>query len=345
MKKLFNVLLLSCFLCFSLFSLDFNISGEFNANAISAFENTEYDSTYTQIQNDLNFSIFSENNSRLIMQLLSAAQLFSANNSFSTIINQLFIQLPVKDFSVFYIGKKVINLGFTRKFSLFNRINPVTLNNFSSSFTGTGIIEFDAFFNDFLNFQTIMYYGDFNAAASTETFDIKNLNGLLKYDLYHYPFTLSALLYAEGFTNFLYGFSGSFQLFNGIFYLDYLYNSFAKNSSLVFGLRYNMPWAVALNYEYFYNGSGLSADDSNWLKHNMFLSLMWNPSFLSSMTLGSQFQLFTNSFSDTKNMGLVFTPYMGYSFYQNLSGGLSMSFPIAGASGSSEIMLEIKFKY
>jgi hypothetical protein len=167
----------------------------------------------------------------------------------------------------------------------------------------------------------------------------------LKYDLYHYPFTLSALLYAEGFTNFLYGFSGSFQLLNGIFYLDYLYNSFAKNSSLVFGLRYNMPWAVALNYEYFYNGSGFSADDSNWLKHNMFLSLMWNPSFLPSLTFGSQFQLSAPSLIDTKDMGLELIPYLGYSFYQNLSADLSMSFPVVGASGSFKIMLELKFKY
>jgi hypothetical protein len=350
MKRLFNVLSLSCFICFNLFSLDFNISGEFNANAINAFENAEYSSTSTLIQNDLNFSIFSENNGRLTMQLLSSAQLFSDNNSFSTNINQLFIQFPVKDFSVFYIGKKVVNLGFSRKFSLFNRINPVTINNFSSSFTGTGIIEFDAFFNDFLNFQTLLYYGDFNRTVSIETFSPENLNGLVKYDLYYYPFTFSVLLYAEGFRDFLYGLSGSCQLFDVIFYLDYLYkpyngrktadtetvtaDSFANNSSLLFGLRYNLSGAVALNYEYLYNGSEVN----NWPKHNMFLSLMWNSSFFPSLIIGSQFQLSASSFIDTKDVDLVFSPYISYSFNQNLSGGLSMRFP-------TEVMLELKFKY
>jgi hypothetical protein len=336
---------------------------------MSTFENAEYDSTSTLIQNDLNFSIFSENNSRLTMQLLSAAQLFSDNNSFSTNINQLFMQFPVKDFSVFYIGRKVVNLWFARRFSLFNRINPVTLNNFSSSFTGTGIIEFDAFFNDFLNFQTLLYYGDFNRTVSTDTFSPENLNGLLKYDLYHYPFTFSALFYAEGFMDFLYGLSGSYQLFDVIFYLDYLYkpyneritadteniitDSFTNNSSLVFGFRYNFHGAVALNYEYFYNGSWSSTDDNNWSKHNMFLSLMWNPSFLPPLALGSQFQLLAPSFIDTEYMGLVFTPYISYSFYQNLSGGLSMRFPIGGPCGffkpvtgrQTEVMLELKFRY
>jgi hypothetical protein len=272
MKKLFTVLLLSCFICINLFSLDFNISGEFGAYVINAFEDAEYEATSTQIQNDLNFSIFSENNSRLVMQLLAGAKLFSVNNFVSTDINQLFIQFPVKDFSVFYIGKKVVNLGFSRKFSLFNRVNPETINNLSSSFTGSGIIEFDAFYNDFLNFQTLLYYGDFNRTDTPNTFSFEKLNGLVKYDLYHYPFTFSALLYAEGFKDFPFGFSCSFQLFNGIFYLDYLYSS-----SLLFGLRHSLPGAVVLNYEYLYNGDNFS--DNNLSKHNMFLSLTCNPSF------------------------------------------------------------------
>jgi hypothetical protein len=103
MKKGVNVLSLFCFICFNLFSLDFNISGEFSAYAVNALENAEHKSTSTLIQNDLNFSIFSENNGRLTMQLLSAAQLFSGSNFFSTNINQLFIQFPIKDFSVFFI--------------------------------------------------------------------------------------------------------------------------------------------------------------------------------------------------------------------------------------------------
>ena len=341
MKKLFNVLSLSCFVCFNLFSLDFSISGEFGVYAINAFEDAEYNSTSTQIQNDLNFSIFSENNSRLTMQLLTGAKLFSANNYISTDMNQLFIQFPAKDFSVFYVGKKVVNLGFSRKFSLFNRVNPETINNFSSSFTGSGIIEFDAFFSDFLNFQTLLYYGDFNRTDTPDTFSFENLNGLVKYDLYHYPLTFSALLYAERFRDFPFGLSCSFQLFNGIFYLDYLYSS-----SLLFGLRYSLPGAVVLNYEYLYNGNNLS-------KHNMFLSLVWNLSFLPALTIGSQFQLWASSFIDAEYIGLVFSPYMGYSFYQNLSGGLSVRFPIGEPSGLSmlairrqtEVTLELRFRY
>jgi len=333
MKKIFSVLPLFCFICFNLFSLDFNISGEFDAYVINAFEDAEYKSTSTQIQNDLNFSIFSENNSRLVMQLIADAELFSVSNSFSADINQLFVQFPVRDFSVFYIGKKVVNLGFTRKFSLFNRINPVTLNNFSSSFTGSGIIEFDAFFNDYLNFQTLLYYGDFDRTDSPDKFSFENLNGMAKYDLYHNPFTFSALLYAEGFEDLLFGLSCSYQLFDGIFYLDYLYKS-----SLVFGLCYSLPWAVSLNYEYFYNGGNSS-------KHNMFLSLNWNPSFLPSLTIGSQFQVSAPSFTDTENRSLIISPYVGYSFYQNLSGGLSMKFPMSAGSRQTEVMLELAFKY
>jgi hypothetical protein len=280
------------------------------------------------------------------MQLLTGAQLFSANNFVSTDINQLFIQFPVKDFSVFYIGKKVVNLGFSRKFSLFNRVNPETINNFSSSFTGSGIIEFDAFYNDFLNFQTLLYYGDFNRIDSSDAFGFENLNGLVKYDLYHYPFTISALLYAEGFKDFPFGLSFSFQLFNGIFYLDYLYKS-----SLLFGLRYGLPGAVTLNYEYLYNGNNFS--NNNLSKHNMFLSIMWNSSFLPSLTIGSQFQLWASSFVDTEYIALVFSPYIGYSFYQNLSGGLSVRFPIGEPSGLSmlgirrqtEVTLELRFRY
>ena len=341
MKKLFTVLSLSCFICINLFSLDFNISGEFGAYIINAFEDTEFSGTSTQFQNDLNFSIYSENNSRLVMQLLTGAKLFSINNSVSADINQLFIQFPVKDFSVFYIGKKVVNLGFSRKFSLFNRINPETINALSSSFAGSGIIEFDAFCNDFLNFQTLLYYGDFNRTDAPDTFSFENLNGLLKYDLYHYPFTFSALLYAEGFRDFPFGLSCSFQLFNGIFYLDYLYKS-----SILFGLRYSLPGAVTLDYEYLYNGN-------NFSKHNMFLSLVWNPSFLPPLTIGTQFQLWASSFIDAEYMGLVFSPYVGYSFYQNLGGGLSMRFPIGELSGLSipgirrqtEVMLELRFRY
>jgi hypothetical protein len=280
------------------------------------------------------------------MQFLTGAKLFSVNNSVSTDINQLFIQFPVKDFSVFYIGKKVVNLGFSRKFSLFNRINHETINNFSSSFTGSGIIEFDAFYNDFLNFQTLLYYGDFNRADTPDTFSFENLNGLVKYDFYHYPFTFSTLLYAEGFRDFPFGLSCSFQLFNGIFYLDYLYKS-----SLLFGLRYSLPGAVVLNCEYLYNGNNFSTN--NLSKHNMFLSLTWNPSFLPSLTIGSQFQLWVSSFIDTEYIGLVFSPYMGYSFNQNLSGGLSMRFPIGEPSRLSmlairrqtEVMLELGFRY
>jgi len=346
MKKLFTVLSLFCFVCLNLFPVDFNISGEFGAHVINAFENSEYNSTSTRIQNDLNFSIYSENNSRLTMQLVTGAQLFSSNDYALTYMNQLFIQFPVKDFSVFSIGKKIVNLGFSRKFSLFNRVNPETINNLSSSYTGSGIIEFDAFYNDFLNFQTLLYYGDFNRKDSSDTFSFKNLNGLVKYDLYHYPFTFSALLYAEGFRDLFYGLSCSFQLFNGIFYLDYLYKS-----SILFGIRYSLPGAVTLNYEYLYNGNNFS--NNNLSKHNMFLSLMWNPSFLPSLTIGSQFQLWASSFVDTEYIALVFSPYMGYSFYQNLSGGLSMRFPIGEPSSLSmlgirrqtDIMLELRLSY
>ena len=346
MKKFFTVLSLSCFVCFNLLSLDFNISGEFGAYIINAFEDMEYNGTSTQFQNDLNFSIFSENNSRLAMQLLTGAKLFSANNSVLADMNQLFIQFPVKDFSVFYIGKKVVNLGFSRKFSLFNRINPETINALSSSFAGSGIIEFDAFYNDFLNFQTLLYYGDFNRTDTPDTFSFENLSGLLKYDLYHYPFTFSALLYAEGFRDFPFGLSCSFQLFNGIFYLDYLYSS-----SVLFGARYNLPGAVTLNYEYLYNGNNFS--NNNLSKHNMFLALTWNPSFFLPLTIGSQFQLWASSFIDAEYVGLVFSPYMGYSFYQNLSGGLSVRFPIGEPSGLSvlgirrqtDVMLELRLRY
>ena len=386
MKRLFLVLTLFCLACFNIFSLDFNIAGEFDAYGISAFENADHQSTSTLIQNDLNFVVFSENNSRFSLQLVSLAQLFSANNAVTNNVNQLFIQFPVMDSGVFYVGKKVVNLGLSRKYSLFNRINPVTLGSFSSSVNGTGIIEFDAFFNDLLNFQALLYYGDFSRTSTTDTFSFGNLNGLLKYDLYHYPMTLSALLYAEGFRDFLYGLSGSWQLFKGIFYLDYLYkpyndrraagtliaDSFANNSSLLFGLRYYIIGGVALNYEYLYNGNGFSSgelDDylstgnfqsisgyfnvNNWARHNMFLSAMWNPPFLQSMSVGSQFQLLAPTFVDTEYIGFIFSPYASYSFSQNIGAFLSMRFPFGGELSyfdfsnrkQVEVMLELSFRY
>jgi hypothetical protein len=200
--------------------------------------------------------------------------------------------------------------------------------------------------------------------------------------------TFSALLYAEGFTDFLYGLSFSYQLFNGILYLDYLYkpyndmnrafsnspvpDSFPNNSALLLGLRYSFASGILLSFEYLYNGNGFSTvelDDfilsgnasfstgyfnaNNWAKHNMHLSLMWNPSFLSSMTVGCQLQLLAPAFTASEYMGLMVSPYFGYSFSQYLSVGLSMRFPVGGAMGYFELAerkqveaaLEVKFKY
>ena len=74
---------------------------------------------------------------------------------------------------------------------------------------------------------------------------------------------------------------------------------------------------------------------------------------LESISIGSQFQLLAPTFVDREYIGFIYSPFVNYSFSQNMGAGLSMRFPFGGELSyfdfsnrkQVEVMLELVFQY
>jgi hypothetical protein len=374
-KRLYLLLFLSLAALAPLFSLDFGINGALNTGVRSTvpYNSQQYDFE-TFLQNNLNISFASGDNQKMIFQLISAGSLFGNGDAqISTALNQLYFQSPLFDFSAIYIGKKIVNIGASRHFSVFNRLDPVSAKTMGSSETGSGIIEYDLFLSNLINFQSVMYYNAVDALADSHNkINPEDFGFLIKYDLSLYPLDFSLLLFFEQVKYLPVGTALSYQIGNTILYVDYFFKpyhekvqlygpysvSFFDNSLFVGGIKYlNTPWA--LSFEYFYNGDSFSTHEideyknkienmvmaandisvNNWTRHNLFFSISVNPlvNLNPNVLIGLSFLANSPSFILVDYMGFAVQPYIEYSFSQSITMNLSARFWAGGSNSLNRL--------